>query len=257
MTIREIYDYLDEIMPFKNQSEGDNSGLLVGDFSANVNNILVCLDVTNNIVAEAAGKEVDLIISHHPLMYRPISKIRSNDPLHALIRSNISFIAAHTNSDVAVGGVSDLMLKKLGFPKSNVPILPIGCDGTGYGRIVMLDSPVSAEKLAEKCKTAFNCSVIKYVDSGKVVSRVGVSSGSAAESVEAALQAGCDAFICGEVKYDRMLFAKDHGLTLIEAGHFHTEDIVCDDLTVRLKARFSDVKVEKASNSTDVCSYAV
>ena len=257
MTVREIYDYIDEIAPFQYQSGSDNSGLIVGDFCLQVNKILVCLDVTNNIVAEAVEKGADLIIAHHPLMYRPISKISGNDPLHALVRRNISLIAVHTNIDVAFGGVSDLMLDKLGFPESKKAIIPLNNEGLGYGRIIDLGTPVTSEELAEKCKIAFGCTVVKYIDSGKPLSKIGVSSGSAAESVEAALEAGCDAFICGEVKYDRFLFAKDYGLTLIEAGHFHTEDIFCEDLIDRLKSKFKGINIEKAINSVDVCKYAL
>jgi len=257
MTVKEIYTYLDEIAPFSYQSGGDNSGFLVGDFSAEVKKILVCLDVTNIVVEEAVEKGVDLIIAHHPLMYRPISKVSANDPLHALVRNNINFIAIHTNIDVIFGGISDLMLAKLGFPKSNVAILPINSDGIGYGRIVEIDKPLSAKELAEKCKTAFGCTVVNYVDSGKSLKKIGVSSGSAAESVDAALEAGCDAIICGEVKYDRFLFAKDHALTLIEAGHFHTEDIFCEDLVERLRGKFTGIEIAKAVNSIDVCNYLV
>jgi len=255
MSIGEIYNYLNKIAPFDNQDKTDNSGLLVGDMDAEVKKVLVCLDVTNKVVAEAVAKGVDLIVSHHPLMYRPVSKIARNDPLHALIRNNICLIAAHTNMDVAVGGIADLMLSRLGFPKSDIVIIPINPDGTGYGRITELDSPVSAEELAEKCKAAFGCTVVRYVDSGKPLLTIGVSSGSAKESVEDALNAGCDAFICGEVNHDRMLFAADNCLTLIEAGHFHTEDIFCEDLVQRLTSQFKYIEIEKAANSLDLCDY--
>jgi len=257
MTVGEIYNYLDEIAPFKNQSGSDNSGLIVGDKTAKVKKILVCLDVTNDIVSEAVRENADLIIAHHPLMYRPISKISMSDPLHALVRNNICLIAIHTNIDVAFDGVSDLMLSKLGFQKSTTPILPINDEGIGYGRIIKLDKPITAKALAEKSKTAFKCTTVKYVDSGKPILKIGVSSGSAAESVEAALEAGCDAFICGEVKYDRFLFAKDHGLALIEAGHFHTEDIFCEDLVKRLKSKFKEITALKAENSVDICDYMI
>ena len=257
ITVGTLYNYLDEIAPFSNQDKIDNSGLLVGDLSAEVKKVLVCLDATRKVVAEAIEKGADLIISHHPLMFRPVSKIASNDPLHSLVRNNINLIAAHTNLDVAVGGISDLMLARLGFPKSETVLLPINPDGTGYGRITELKSPVSAKDLAEKCKAAFDCTAVRYVDSGKTLSKIGVSSGSAKESVEIALNSGCDAFICGEVSHDRMIFAADYGLTLIEAGHFHTEDIFCEDLIDRLKSQFKGLEIEKSANSVDVCDYVV
>ena len=255
MTVGEIYNFLDEIAPFSYQDKSDNSGLLVGDSTIEVKKILVCLDVTNEVVTEAVGKGVNLIIAHHPQMYRPISRIPGKDPLHALIRNNISLIAAHTNLDIAVGGIADLMLKKLGFPESSTSVLPMNPDGKGYGRIVDLDTPVSTGELVRKCKEAFGCTVVRYVDSGKAISKVGVSSGRSNESVDAALYAGCDAFICGEVIHEKMLFAADYGLTLIEVGHFHSEDIYCEDLVDRLKSRFKGLEVEKASNSADVCKY--
>ena len=255
MTVSELYCFLDEIAPFDQQDRSDNSGLLVGDCKAEVRKVLVCLDVTNKVVSEAVEKGVCLIISHHPLMYRPISKISSSEPLHALVRNNISLIAAHTNLDVAVGGIADLMLLRLGFPKSSIVVSPMGGGETGYGRITELSSPVFAKDLAEKCRAAFGCTVVRYVDSGKALSRIGVSSGKASDSIEDALHAGCDAFICGEVSHDRMLFAADHGLTLIEAGHFHTEDIYCEDLVDRLRSRFEGIVFEKAVSSVDVCEY--
>jgi len=257
MTVGEIYDYIDRIAPFNNQDKTDNAGLLIGDYSAEVKKLLVCLDVTNKVVAEAVGKGSDLIVSHHPLMHRPVSKTAIDDPFHALVRSNINYIAAHTNFDVAVGGIADQMLEKMGFPKSEIVIIPFNPDGSGFGRIIELGSPVSAKDLAEKCKAAFGCKAVRYVDSGKPISIIGVTSGCAEESVEAALRAGCDAFICGEVSHDKILFAADYGLTLIEAGHFHTEDIFCDDLVERLKSQFREIQVAKSVNSVDVCDYAL
>ena len=245
ITVGEVYNYIDRIAPFNNQDKTDNAGLLIGDYNARIKKILVCLDVTNKVVVEAAENGIDLIIAHHPLMYPPALKIVDN----------VNLIVAHTNLDIAIGGIADLMLERLDFPKSEIVILPINTDGSGYGRIIELETPVFAKNLAEKCKEAFNCTVVRYVDSGKSLSKIGVTSGSAEESVEAALNAGCDAFICGEVTYDRMLFASDYDLTLIEAGHFHTEDIFCENLVERLKSKFKEIDVEKSTNSIDVCDY--
>ena len=257
MTVRTLYNFIDEIAPFCNQDPSDNSGLLVGDYEAKVSKVLVSLDLTRNVAREAVDTGVDLIIIHHPYMHRPVSEQASDDLLSALASNNINLIAAHTNMDVAVGGIADIMLEKLEFPKSDTVILPINPDGTGYGRIVKLTSPTSAVALAEKCKIAFGCKTVCYTDSGKPITKIGVTSGSAEESVETALNAGCDAFICGEVCYDRTLFATDHSLTLIEAGHFHTEDIFCDDLVRKLKTQFKEIGVEKSVNSVDVCEYVI
>jgi len=250
ITIIDIYSYLDKIAPFKTQDKTDNCGLLIGDMNAKVDRILICLDVTNAVVKEAVEKNIDLIIAHHPLMYFGVKKLLKPDPIHSLIKNNINFIAAHTNLDVADGGVTDLMLTKLGLPKSDVNI-------DYFGKIVEADKPISSKELAEKCKVAFNCTVVKYVDGGKPISKIGVCSGSGSSLVETAIELGCDAYICGDLRWDRMIHAANYGLTLIDAGHFHTEDIFCEDLVERLRKEFPELDIEKAKNSIDICEYAM
>ena len=257
VAVHNIYDYLDKIAPFKCQDSTDNCGLLVGDFDSKAEKILVCLDVTNEVINEAAKKRAELIIAHHPLMYRPVKKIMSNDPVYALIRNNINFIAAHTNLDIADGGITDLMLELLGFLPSDVVIGGLRTGDAEYGKIAELDSPLTAKELAEKCKSAFSCTVVKYVDGGKPIKRVGLCSGGGGDLAEKALSMGCDAYICGDLRWDRHIFAKNCGLTLIDAGHFHTEDIFCADLVKKLKNEFPGLDVKKADNSVDVCDYVL
>jgi dinuclear metal center YbgI/SA1388 family protein len=248
MTVQQIYDYLDQIAPFEAADKSDNSGLLVGDPNAEVKRIMVCLDITHDVINEAAEKQVSLIISHHPQMYKPIKRIRSGDPVYALVKNGINFIAVHYNMDVASGGTTDIMLRLLGFPE-NGEVLDY------FGKVVDLDSPLTARELAEKCKSAFGCTVVRYVDSGKPVRKLGICSGGGDFLVETALERGCDAYICGDVKWSNMIFAKNYGLTLIDSGHFHTEDVFCADLVGRLRGKFPQIPVEKSTNSIDVCKY--
>jgi len=248
MTVGDIYNYLDTIAPFETADKSDNSGLLVGDMNAKVKKILVCLDVTHDVINEAVGLNIDLIISHHPLMYKPVKRVMTADPVHALIRGNLNFVAMHYNMDVAVGGTTDIMLRLLGFPQSGEVI-------DYFGKIVTLDSAITARELAEKCKAAFGCTVVRFTDGGKPVRRLGICSGGGDFLVEKVCEMGCDAYICGDVKWSNMVFASNYGLTLVDAGHFHTEDVFCADLVSRLREKFTRVWVEKAINSIDVCEY--
>ena len=259
-TVQNIYDYLDKIAPFASQPKDDNSGLLVGDFASRVNKVLVCLDVTAEVVWEAAEKQVDLIIAHHPLMYRPVSRIMSDEPLYLLIQNGIHLIAAHENLDRANDGISDIMLELMGFAKSQVSpttLEPEYPHGAGLGRVVELDKAITAKELARKAKTAFGCTVVRYVDGGKPISKIAVCSGGGGFLAQTALDMGCDAYICGDIKWFNFVAASNCGFTLIDAGHFHTENIYCDALVGKLQSRFPEVSVEKAENSVDLCDYVV
>jgi len=247
LTVRDVYAYLNEISPFEKQDKDDNSGLLVGDFDKQVQKITVCLDITAEL---ASNTSADLIIAHHPVIYRPIRRIDSRDALYALIKNDIAAIGFHTNHDVAAGGLTDIMLKKLGFPKSGAAM-----DAVGYGGITELDNEISAKELAEMCKKAFNCTVVKYADGKKPIKRIGLCSGGGSMLVETAVELGCDAYITGDVRWDRFVFAANYGLTLIDAGHFHTEDIFCEDLIERLRGKFPELSVEKSEYSKDLCYY--
>jgi dinuclear metal center YbgI/SA1388 family protein len=254
-TVNDVYNYLNKIAPFATAMKSDNCGLLIGDSSAEVKRVLICLDATNAVIDEAVAKGADLIIAHHPLMFFGVKKLMKADPEYKLIASGINFIAAHTNLDIAVGGVTDLMLVRLGFPASNQVIGSLKPGDTEFGKITDLDSPLAAAELAAKCKSAFGCTVVRCVDSGRAIRRVGVCSGAGNDLVELALEKGCDAYICGDLRNDRLVFAANFGLTLIDAGHFHTEDIFCEDLAARLRGEFAGIEAEKADNSKDVCCY--
>ncbi|MCL1881376.1 MAG: Nif3-like dinuclear metal center hexameric protein [Oscillospiraceae bacterium] len=255
ITVKHVYDYLEKIAPFATQIRGDNSGFLVGDLQTKVFRILVCLDATNKVVAEAADKKAELIISHHPLMYRGIEQLFKGEPVFDLVQNGINLIAAHTNLDVADGGITDLMLTKLGFPPSDDVVGATTKGDTEFGKITVLDKAISAKELAQKCKVAFDCTSVRYVDGGKLVKKIGVCSGGGGKYVELAFKKGCDAYVCGDLRNDRLVFADNVGLTLVDAGHFHTENIFCDDMVIKLQKAFPELSVAKAENSVDLCDY--
>jgi dinuclear metal center YbgI/SA1388 family protein len=245
VTVSDVYDYLDEIAPFNTQAANDNSGLIIGNFGNEVRKIIVCLDVTSAVTAEIGNR--DLVISHHPLMYRPIQRICETDPICYLIQQGNSLISAHTNLDIAVGG--DLMLEALGFPPSDEPV-------DVYGKITMLPEPIEAEDLARKCCEVFGCKVVRYAFGGGELRRIGVCTGSGGGLVEIAREKGCDALICGDLTHDKMVFAKNFGITLIDAGHFHTEQLFSRFLTDKLSAKFPQLHVAvSAMSKLELCGY--
>lgn len=255
VTVGDVYRLIDEFAPFSTQDKFDNAGLLVGSMEDAADKIEICLDITCKTVEEAAEKGAQLIVSHHPVIFNKLSALEKCDPVYLLAKHGINAICAHTNVDMAKNGISDVMLELLGFKGDTRVLEPVHSDGTGYGRIVELDFTADAEELAQRCKKAFGCKVVRYYDSRKDIKTVGVCSGAGGgeEHVANAAKVGCDALITGDVKHSGFIEAANRGITLIDAGHFHTENIICKPLAAMLKQRL-DVDVFVAESSVDLVS---
>lgn len=255
VTVGDVYRYIDRFAPFSTQDKFDNSGLLVGSMDMPADRIGVCLDITAKIVEEAARKDIQLIVSHHPVIFHKLSALEQCNPVALLAKNGISAICAHTNVDIARGGISDIMLELLEFTGEAEVLEPVHGDGSGYGRIVELDFAADAEGLAQRCKEAFGCSVVRYYDSGRVLKRVAVCSGAGGseDAVENAAKRSVDALITGDVKHSGFMEAVNRGITVIDAGHFHTENIVCPQLAAELEKLGAQVCVME--NSIDVVNY--
>lgn len=256
VTVGDVYRYIDNIAPFNTQDSFDNSGLLVGSMEATVTKTAVCLDITRRVAEEAALKGANLIVSHHPIIFHKLSAIEIHNPINILIKNGINAICAHTNVDMCKNGISDMMLELLDFKGETRVLEPIHKDGVGYGRIVQLDFVSEASALAAMCKNAFHCNTVRYYDSGRVIKTVGVCSGAGGseDDVANATVRGCDALITGDVKHSGFIEAANRGITLIDAGHFHTENIICGKISADLEA---DLGIETfiAENSVDILKY--
>lgn len=255
VTVRDVYEFIDGFAPFSTQDKFDNSGLLVGSMDMPADRIGVCLDITSKIVEEAVRNDIQLIVSHHPVIFHKLSALEPCNPVALLAKHGISAICAHTNVDIARGGISDIMLELLDFRGEAEVLEPVHSDGSGYGRIVELDFAADAEGLAQRCKKAFGCNVVRYYDSGKVLKRVAVCSGAGGSEndVENAAKRGADALITGDVKHSGFMEAVNRGITVIDAGHFHTENILCPQLAAELEKLGAEVCLME--NSVDMVEY--
>lgn len=256
VTVGDVYRYIDSIAPFSSQDSFDNSGLQTGSMEATVTKIAVCLDITRRTAEEAALRGAELIVSHHPLIFHKLSAVEIHNPINILIKNDISAICAHTNVDICKNGISDMMLELLDFKGEPRVLEPIHKDGSGYGRIVRLDFAADAPSLAALCKSAFHCRTVRYYDSGRVIKTVGVCSGAGGseEEVANADRAGCDALITGDVKHSGFIEALNRGVTLIDAGHFHTENIICGKIAADLESELG-IEAFIAENSVDIVKY--
>ena len=225
MTVREIYERLCEKIPESLREEWDNDGLMCSsDDTLEVNRALVTLDVTEEAVDYAISNGFNLILSHHPLIFRPVKNITEDNnvsrKLIKLIKSDVVVISLHTRADKVPGGVNDILADILGIKEP----LPFG-DGA-LGRIGNLSEELTVEDFSYLLKGLLDCDGVKVGDALIPVQRVAVVGGDGKDYVSAALTAGADTYVSGRLSYNIMAEAAELGINLIEAGHFFTEQPV-------------------------------
>lgn len=229
MNIAELYEYLDGKIPAHLSCDWDNDGLMCcPDPDREIRRVLIALDVTDKTVSTAIEGEYDLIISHHPLIFKPMRSVTPYNITSAkvieLIKNDISVMSFHTRLDAVKGGVNDELAEIFGL----VGAEPFGPDGEELGRIGTLEKPMSFSEFAALVRDTLGCKSVFAADSGRYSYRIAVLGGSGSDFVEAAKRAGADTFVTGELGYHYLCDAPDNGINLISAGHFHTENPVCD-----------------------------
>ncbi|MBO5859502.1 MAG: Nif3-like dinuclear metal center hexameric protein [Clostridia bacterium] len=247
-TVKDVYDFIDSIAPFSAQCEWDNSGLIVGESDKAVRRIAVVLDITAEAVKRAVETNADLIVSHHPVIFRAVKSFTDNDLPYLLAKNGISAICAHTSLDIAKGGVNDALASALEFNAT-----PFADDGELSMIRVAEINAISPQSLAEYCAEKLSTGV-RLVDAGKEIRKVALCGGAGADFMSAVSEAGCDAYITGDVKHHEFLDAKDLGLTIIDAGHFETENPVVAVLAKKLDDNF-DVEVKIIPQTSPISYY--
>lgn len=259
-TVRSVYKALDGFAPFSLAQNDDNVGLLVGDFDEKVSRILLSLDITNDVVCEAVERGAELIISHHPVIYHPLKSLNNGNPAVLAAKNGISAICAHTNLDVARGGVNDRLAAMISAKKTDkyleeLPKNSANTDKYGFGNICILPKEMSAGEFANLLKSTLLCTVVRYSDSSKPIRRVAICSGSGGFLVTEAIAAEVDALLCGDVKHDQFIKARNADFALFDAGHYHTEQIILSVLERMLREKFPEITVKIAQKSADPVSY--
>lgn len=358
MKLNDLIKRIEKKYPLNLAYDWDNVGLLVGDFDSEVKKILVALEANEKVIDEAIEKNVDLIVTHHPFIFRKMNKINTRDLkgrlIHKLIKNNISLYSMHTNFDIAFDGLNDYFMEVMGFEDSKIldvtnrEILykiavyvpethelqvrkALGESGAGYignyshctfnsqgigtfkpeenanpfigeigeieevkevkietivpqkilqktidnmikshpyeevaydiyklenkgeavglGRYASLDGKTNLESLCEKIKLKLNMNHIRVVgDLNTKIKKVAVVTGAGSDMVSLAKSKNCDVIITGDVKYHEAQDALDMGMSIVDCGHFDTEDIF-KDVMKRFLDTFEDVETVK----TEVC----
>ncbi len=241
MKASELYDFIDMSAPFCTSESWDNAGLLIGSPERETGRVLVSLDVTPAVAAEAQRTGAGIILSHHPVIFHPLRAISADGLYASLIRADITVISAHTCLDLAAGGVNDALARRLGL--RNVRHFDMLPDGErSLGRIGELERAMEPENFAALVKSALGCGGLSYSRGSRAIRTVAVSGGKLSTEPEKALRLGCDALVSSEIKHSDFLDAHALGLTLVDAGHYYTEAPVVAELTEKLVERFPGVE---------------
>ncbi|MBQ8340918.1 MAG: Nif3-like dinuclear metal center hexameric protein [Clostridia bacterium] len=235
MTVKELYAYISAFAPSALSAEWDNDGIACcTDTGRPVKRVLVALDTTEAVVDKAINENFDVLLTHHPLLFRgvkaltPVTTVPRK--LLKLIKADVTAMSFHTRLDAAVGGVNDILAETLGL--SNVTAF--GPEGEEMGRIGDLRETVTAGKCAQTVCEKLQIPAVLLAGEGSV-RRVAVLGGEGGDFVSAAKAAGADLFLAGRIGYHRMLDGAEEGIALIEAGHFATEVAVCRKLAALVR----------------------
>ena len=230
--IHELTACIEKIAPPELAKSWDNSGLLVNT-GREVTHVLVTLDITPAVVAEAAALGCEMIVAHHPVILAPLKNITSRDVPALLLQSGVSALCAHTNWDAAHGGINDVLAGLLGICEA---------EPLGFGRVGRLPAALCAADFAALCAAKLSAPV-RLADAGRPVQRIALAGGSGADLLSQAVLAGADCLLTGDAGHHTALDAIQAGLSLVAAGHYATEWPGVEELAHRLAQECTNVRV--------------
>lgn len=262
MKCREIIDRLERLAPPEYACEWDNPGLLAGSGKKEVKMVLLALDASDDVVELAVREGADLVITHHPLIFKPLKKVNDEDfiarRILTLIRNDISYFAMHTNFDIAPGGMADLAAKRLGLSNCR----PLEVTGTalpgsgqegepvGIGKIGRLPEAMEVPVFAAYAKERFGLPFVTAYGLHEVkgpVEEIAVCPGSGGSTISCALRAGVPVLLTGDIGHHEGIDAAACGLAIVDAGHYGLEYIFMDFMEGYLRRELGgQVKIIKA-----------
>ena len=258
MRIGDLVSKLDEWFPPSLAEEWDNVGLLLGDHGAKVERVMTCLTVTKESAQEAILRESNLIVSHHPILFRGAKRLLAEGPhsaVYELARAGISVYSPHTAFDSALRGINEQIGLKLGIahPRPMRITQDLADDRpAGTGRWGALGSPISLQRLAEHVGEVLRTEHVRYVGSPDwSISSVGIGCGAAGELLQDATALECDAFVTGEARFHDCLAAEAAGIALILTGHYASERFAVESLAERISHEWMDLDVWASRDERD------
>lgn len=261
--VRDVVKIINAVAPEANAIVGeyDNVGLIVGKADNEVDRVLCCLDVTEEVLGEALEAGVQMIIAHHPMIFRPINKITDESILGSkiitAIENGIAIYAAHTSLDFTVDGINDYVAKLFKLKDIKVMDKYIS-ENEGLGRVGNLEEEVTVSALKDEVARRLDDEYVRVIgDHYDPVSRVAIINGAGGGDtayVDMALKAGADCLITADLKHHVAIYAKERGVTVIEPQHYTMEHVYISRLIELLadEAEASGVDIELIQSEKDI-----
>ena len=253
MKLEDIINFLEKKYSPELAEKWDNSGLIIGRKESNISAVMICLDITVDVIEQAAANRAELIISHHPLIFSEIKRI-TNDTLLGekilkLAEKNIAVYSMHTNVDSAVHGLNDYILEKLSLGgEKRVWMKNENYPESGLGRILKLKKEDSLHNIIKIVKERLNLKKIRVAgNENKKIKKIAVLTGSGG-SLISEMDKTVDLYITGDLKHHETLDALEEGLTLIDLGHYESENIFSELIKKDLEEFFNGKIIQAKEN---------
>lgn len=260
VTKAQLIDALDAFAPLRLQDDYDNAGLQVGLKDDVITSVLVCLDITEAVVDEAVSLGCNMIVSHHPLIFRPLRQVSDSTYqqrcVFKAVRNGITIYSAHTNLDNAYDGVNFKIASLLGI--GNLEWLKenpsSGNVSSGSGVIGYLPEAEEPEEFLGRLKDIFKVECLQHSElPSRKISKVALCGGAGSFLMGEAIARGADCFITGEISYHHYFDAD--GMLLVAMGHYQSEQFTMDLLKDRILSCFPDMRVLKTKLNTNPIRY--
>lgn len=259
--LADLMTVLEQLAPLSLAADWDNVGLLLGDRDADISRVLTCLTLTPPVAEEARQDNRQLIIAHHPILFRAVKRLTADNPegrmLLSLAQAGIAVYSPHTAYDNSAAGINQQLAELLELTEVR-PLQPqadgagtVENSSVGVGRTGVLSQPVSlvgfARLVEQRLKT-----LVQYVGPAtQPVQRVGILCGSGGELLTEAIRQGCDVFLTGEARFHSCLEAESRGIGLVLAGHYATERPGMERMAEVLKSHFPDIDFQASQMEAD------
>lgn len=259
MKLSEITAAIEAVAPLSYQQDYDNAGLVVGDPEREVRSALLCVDITEGVMDEAEELGVDAVISHHPIIFRPLRHLTDSGyeerVVARAIRSGIALYAAHTNLDFAPEGMSYYLANELGI--SQIELLVKNPDASGMGVIGQLKQPIDALEFLKHVARTLRIDALRHSAlPTRPIRRVALCTGAGEELIPAARVAGAELFLTADIRFHHFLQAAG-GMPVADIGHFESEYCAIALLEAIISKKFPTFALRRSNRSVNPVNYLI